>query len=175
MRKEVTIDKCKGCGRVKRIVYKKGWLCSYCNALRLKKRQKTKSFKSFNWNHKFAKKLRNVSKKEANNKQLLQQVYKEIDNERLPICSGCGSSNYPLSHSHLIPRSKRKDLEIVKENIVFDCLSIGDHKGCHDKWEGRDGKDLMSLKDIHNRLNYIKIADPIYYEFIFHKIKPFIK
>jgi len=171
MKKGVTIDRCKKCGQKRRIVNKYFYLCNYCNNIRLNKKLNPISI----WNKKIASKLRQVSKKEINRKQLLSQVYAEIDAERSHWCHGCGSSEYPLSHSHLIPRSKRKDLEAVKENIVFDCLSIGDHKGCHDKWEGRNGKELMELKDIHRRMRYIKDTDSAYYQFLFEKIKPFIK
>ena len=48
------------------------------------------------------------NKQKAINKEL-KKVYKEIAEEREHKCTGCNRYDVPLSHSHLIPRSRRKD------------------------------------------------------------------
>ena len=104
-----------------------------------------------------------VSKKEDKAKRKLKKVYEEIANERGRYCSGCGRSDVPLSHSHLIPRSRRKDLEADKRNITYHCLSIGERKGCHDMWEGID---RIKLLDYHKNMETILELDVEYYYLI---------
>lgn len=89
-----------------------------------------------------------------------QKVCKEIAEEREHKCTGCGRYDVPLSHSHLIRKSWRKDLEACKENITYHCLSIGDRKGCHEKWED-GGRGLL---DYDTNMEIIKRLDKVYYE-----------
>lgn len=72
-------------------------------------------------------------------------------------CTGCGCTD-TLSHSHLIPRSKRRDLITDPKNITFHC------DACHDIWE--HGALLMkkTLKDFERNMEYIKETDPQYYK-----------
>ena len=81
-------------------------------------------------------------------------------NERPHYCTGCGRSGVPLSHSHLIPRSRRSDLVTEKKNITYHCLSMGERKGCHDIWES---KDRYRLLDYHKNMEYILEVDTEYY------------
>jgi len=74
------------------------------------------------------------------------------------VCSGCGTTQH-LSHSHLIPRSYRKDLEAVKENITFHCLSVG-KKGCHEHFEGMGAPLLM---DFQSNMEIIRRLDETYF------------
>ena len=106
-----------------------------------------------------------MSKKQNKIKRQLVKVYKEIALERSFHCSGCGKSGYivPLSHSHLIPRSRRLDLVTDKNNIQYHCLSYGETKGCHDIWESRDRK---TLNDYFYNLAYIMKKDKEYYHII---------
>ena len=104
--------------------------------------------------------MKKISDKQKKENRKLSSVYKEIAEERGHYCSGCGKSNVPLSHSHLIPRSRRKDLVTDKRNITYHCLSIGDHKGCHDLWES---KDRVKLLDYHKNMEYILEVDTEYY------------
>lgn len=106
-----------------------------------------------------------MSKKHEKIKRMLIKVYKEIALERSFNCSGCGKSGYvvPLSHSHLIPRSRRLDLVTDKNNIQYHCLSIGEAKGCHDIWES---KHRNKLNDYFYNLAYIKKTDKEYYYLI---------
>ena len=87
--------------------------------------------------------LKRVSKKQSKINKRLKEVYKELSLERPQYCTGCGKSDVPLSHSHLIPRSYNKSLETNKDNITYHCLSMGERKGCHEIWEGKDRSQLL--------------------------------
>ena len=107
------------------------------------------------------------SAKENKIKRELKKIYKQIAEERPHCCSGCGRSDVPLSHSHIIPVSRRKDLQLVKENIKYHCLSMGgttNRKGCHEMWESRSERSM--LLDYHKNLEYIYETDPEYYHLI---------
>lgn len=109
--------------------------------------------------------IASVSKKQAASNRKLKKVYEEIANERGHYCTGCGKSSVdvPLSHSHLIPRSRRKDLETDKRNITYHCLSMGDRKGCHDMWESTQ---RVKLLDYHKNMETILELDVEYYYLI---------
>ena len=104
-----------------------------------------------------------ISKKEQSQKRKLKNVYKEIAEERGHYCTGCGKSDVPLSHSHLIPKSRRKDLETDKRNITYHCLDMGERRGCHTLWESRDRYMLL---DYHKNLEQILEMDVEYYYLI---------
>lgn len=101
--------------------------------------------------------------KEKNIKKELKRIYSEIADENPPYCTGCGRSDVPLSHSHIIPVSRRKDLQLVKDNITYHCLSLGQgiRRGCHEMWESRTERSM--LLDYHKNLEYILEKDPEYY------------
>ena len=101
-----------------------------------------------------------ANKKKIEQNKLLKKVYKEIADERGHYCTGCGRSDVPLSHSHIIPRSRRQDLITDKNNITYHCLSIGERKGCHDIW---DNADKYKLLDYHKSMEYILSMDTEYY------------
>tara|TARA_R100001530_G_scaffold99380_1_gene69064 strand:- start:435 stop:767 length:333 start_codon:yes stop_codon:yes gene_type:complete len=102
------------------------------------------------------------TKKENKIKKELMKLYQTIADERPHYCTGCGRSDVPLSHSHIIPVSRRKDLQLEKENITYHCLSMGhQRKGCHEMHESRSGR--MMLLDYHKNLEYILETDPEYY------------
>ena len=71
--------------------------------------------------------MKRISNKQKEINKRLNKVYTEIAYERGHYCEGCGRTEtaVPLSHSHIIPRSRRKDLICVKENIQYLCLSLG--------------------------------------------------
>ena len=107
--------------------------------------------------------MKKESQKQKNIKKQLIMVYKEIAEERDHSCSGCGRFDVPLSHSHLIPRSRRKDLVCDKRNIVYHCMGFGELKGCHSKWES---KERVELLDFQQNMEYIKEVDSEYYYLI---------
>jgi|TARA_R110001606_G_C15349921_1_gene647464 hypothetical protein len=104
-----------------------------------------------------------MSKKQDKIKRELIKVYKEIALEREPCCSGCNRYDVPLSHSHIIPRSRRPDLVLKKRNIQYQCLSIGERTGCHTIWESKQRDQLL---DYFSNLAYIKEVDLEYYYLI---------
>ena len=103
-------------------------------------------------------KMRAVSKKQSAINRELKRVYKEIEETRGHYCTGCGRSDVPLSHSHYIARSRRKDLETDISNITYHCLSIGERKGCHQLWEG-GLSDKQRLLDYTRAMEYILEKD----------------
>ena len=109
--------------------------------------------------------IKKVSKKQSKENRLLTKVYKEIADTRGHYCTGCGRWDVPLSHSHIIPRSRRKDLVCEPRNITYHCLGGGDNnrKGCHDLWGdgGPGGRQL--LLDYHINMEYILEVVTEYY------------
>ena len=97
--------------------------------------------------------MKKVSKKQAAINRKLKEVYKHIAETRGQYCTGCGRSDVPLSHSHYISRSRRKDLELDPNNITYHCLSL-EKIGCHELWEGSLA-DKQKLLDYHKAMEYI--------------------
>tara|TARA_R110000751_G_scaffold90246_1_gene177232 strand:- start:359 stop:712 length:354 start_codon:yes stop_codon:yes gene_type:complete len=109
--------------------------------------------------------MRKVSTKQAKENRELRKVYERMAEERGHYCTGCGRSDVPLSHSHLIPRSRRKDLVLDPRNITYHCLDSGggvSRKGCHQLWEGGVASKVKLL-DYHSNLEYILEVDAEYY------------
>ena len=106
--------------------------------------------------------MRKISNKQKEIRRKLNKVYSQISYERGHFCEGCGRTEgvVPLSHSHIIPRSRRSDLICVKDNIQYLCLSMGERKGCHEMWESRDKNKLLCY---HKNLEYILQEDTEYY------------
>ena len=103
--------------------------------------------------------MKKISKKQSAINRALKKVYKEIAETRGHYCTGCGRSDVPLSHSHYIARSRRKDLETDPKNITYHCLSIGERKGCHQMWEG-SLEERQRLLDYPLAMEYILEVDP---------------
>ena len=107
--------------------------------------------------------MKKISKKQSLINRKLKKVYKEIHQEREIYCTGCGRRTW-LSHSHIIPRSRRPDLITEKRNITFHCLVREDDSiGCHQRWEGKQRVELM---DYERNMEYIKEVDKEYYYLI---------
>ena len=106
--------------------------------------------------------MRKVSQKQQKENRELKKIYKEIADERPHYCTGCGRGDVALSHSHIIPRSRRKDLVLDKRNITYHCLGDSTRKGCHQLWEGCI-EDKQRLLDYHTNLEYILEVDTEYY------------
>lgn len=152
---------CSECGNSYPIVNKRYNLCSKCNRIRL--------------DNQSSKKARDIRKKIVKEKDAPDlyiekaKLYEEIASEREWRCSGCGSPSH-LSHSHIISVKKRKDLELVKENIVYDCLSMGEKEGCHDKWESGNIQKMMEVENFEERMEYIRKIDKKYYNLLITKL-----
>ena len=69
--------------------------------------------------------MKKISNKQAKENRELRKVYERMEQERGHYCTGCGRSDLPLSHSHIIPRSRRKDLVTDPLNITYHCLGGG--------------------------------------------------
>ena len=106
--------------------------------------------------------MKTVSKKQSKENRKLAIVYKQIAEDRGHYCTGCGRGDVPLSHSHIIPRSRRKDLVTEKRNITYHCLGDSTRKGCHSLWEGGQ-VDKQRLLDYHASMEYILEVDTEYY------------
>jgi hypothetical protein len=104
--------------------------------------------------------MRKISDKQGVVLRKYKKVLKEIALERGHYCTGCGRSDVPLSHSHLIPRSRRFDLTAEKKNITYHCLSMGERRGCHEIWEGVNRYKLL---DYMRNMEIILELDPEYY------------
>ena len=104
--------------------------------------------------------MKKISDKQKKENRRLAIVYNEIASERGHYCNGCGRSDVPLSHSHVIPRSRRKDLVTSKDNIQYLCLSIGERTGCHQLWESKQRTKLLCY---HSNMQYILEVDTEYY------------
>ena len=119
------------------------------------------TFTYYNFNNNYWD-MRKISDKQKEIKKQLNKVYAEISMERGHFCEGCGRTegDVPLSHSHIIPRSRRGDLVCDKNNIQYLCLSMGERVGCHTKWESRQKDQLLCY---HKNLEYILEVDTEYY------------
>ena len=81
------------------------------------------------------------------------KVLKEILEEREPVCEGCERC-LPLTPSHRIPRSRRRDLIAEKADIDLFC------EDCHRHVEAGRYDELKNGEEIKE---YIQEADPEYY------------
>lgn len=98
--------------------------------------------------------IRRKSKKQNSIDRELKKVYQEMAINRPHLCTSCGTS-HQLSHSHLIPRSRRRDLVADPNNITYHCLT------CHKKWENGTTADEMA--DFKRNMDYIKSVDEQYF------------
>lgn len=140
---------CTKCKELKEIDNIKFMVCADCNDHKPKEKK---------W-----KPIKKVSEQGAKRNALKKAAYKIMDETADHICSGCGSGSFPLSHSHIIPVSLRKDLENDPENIVYDCLSIGEHRGCHDIWEHGELYEKEMLLNYQERIKIILKKDKKYF------------
>lgn len=151
------IDNCSkcDCGNQRPIVNKRHYLCQEKNRERLDSQSGIKKEK--------IKSIKKSSEKQKIVLLELKEVYKELAEEREHICTGCGTTQ-ALSHSHLIPRSRRKDLETDKKNITYHCLI-----SCHNIWEHGTMEEKFKLLDFDENMAYIEKADKVYYNILMSK------
>ena len=108
--------------------------------------------------------LNKISKKAQKKRKELFKVYDEMANTREHKCTGCGRYKAPLSHSHIIPRSRRPDLTTDIKNITYHCLSMAENIGCHDIWEHGTTEEKQMMLDYETNMEYVKSVDSEYYE-----------
>lgn len=152
----MTIDFCKqcDCGSKKPIVNRTHWLCQEKNRERLDNQKTVKTNK-----HKL---LTKQALKQKERVLDLKKVYEEIAEEREQICEGCRNTHV-ITHSHTIPKSRRKDLELQKKNIVYLCMK------CHTKWEHGTLEDKNTLLNFNEMIEYIKENDNEFYNLLIAK------
>ena len=139
--------RCSICGTETYIVNANYKCCNRCNKKRLAKRSNPTKEK---------RKLIEEKKKD---------VYAEMAETREHVCSGCGTTQR-LSHSHIIPISRRPDLATEIESIVYDCLSIGETKGCHEIYEHGTEEERKKLLNYEERMDYIEKTEPSLYKLL---------
>lgn len=107
------------------------------------------------------KKINAKSKKQTETDRDYRLVTDRMRQENAQICTGCekvyGDS---LTHSHLIPRSRREDLIAEYKNITYHCIE------CHPIWES---VDRVQLLDYERNMQIVKELDPEYYEILLMK------
>lgn len=146
-------------------------LCLKCNRKRLEE-SNPKDTQSIVKRKIIARKpIRIKSDKQKESDKKLRQVYEKIGLDRERKCEGCHKQEGQviLSHSHTIPRSRRKDLIADKNNIGYHCLSMGEHIGCHDKFASGNLEIMNKLFDFESRMEYIKSNDEEYYNLLVTK------
>lgn len=161
---EYTFDNCSkcDCSEKRLIVNKTRYLCEEKNRERLDKNKtprKKQSLKSV------VKSIKQSSKKGEVIEREYKKVKIEIWSEREHLCESCRGSQY-LSFSHLIPRSRRKDLIAKKKNIKIHCMTFGDNIGCHDKYEAGDIGNFIDREEI---LEIVKELDYEFFQLKFGK------
>jgi hypothetical protein len=138
------------CGGERLIVNRTKWLCEEKNRLRLDKSKPSKKRSA----------LRNHTKDRSKIEIEYSKIQREILEEQ-STCNNCNCSDN-LSFSHLVPRSRRRDLIAERKNIVLHCIGSGDKEGCHSRWER--GDDTMS--DYESNMQKVKELDSQYYELL---------
>lgn len=149
------IDYCSqcDCGKKKLIVNKHFYLCETKNKERLDSKKQPKNSIKIKSN------IKQHSNRKDDKKERLKAVYEEISKNREHICESCGSKNN-LTHSHIIPRSRRSDLVFSDENIIYQCIN------CHTIWEHGDINEKKKLRNYDNMMNYIYRVDMEYYNLL---------
>jgi|TARA_R110000851_G_scaffold250138_6_gene402628 5-methylcytosine-specific restriction endonuclease McrA len=84
----------------------------------------------------------------------LHSIYQDMAINKPHRCTGCGRNN-GLTHSHLIPRSRSRELICDPNNITYHCMN------CHKKWE--NGLLADEMTDFTRNMNYIKTVDEQYF------------
>lgn len=155
---QLKIEECRECKATQPIVNRKYGLCNGCNRKRLGNTQKTYELKRTP--------IKKVSSRQREKNKSIAKAYQQMAEELPPKCTGCGTASN-LSHSHIIPRSRRSDLVDVVENITYHCLSAGSKIGCHDIWEHGTMDEKRQLRDFDKLMTYIKRTDEEYFYLLF--------
>lgn len=107
--------------------------------------------------------LRKISAKQAKAQREMSKVWIQVMLEYDGLCTGCGT-NRGLTLSHIIRRSRRKDLETEFRNIKPHCVS------CHHKWDSGNILLMFELNDFEDNVRYIKEVDHEYYQILQNKL-----
>lgn len=88
----------------------------------------------------------------------LHRTYNEIALERPHICDECGTNQF-LSHSHLMPKGLFGQYAALKQNIVYHCMDMGNHKGCHTKWDSMEVAKMKTFEKNYRIMYHIEKDD----------------
>lgn len=137
------------CGKKNPIVNKTRYLCEKKNRERLDKNKVPKKKESLEKVRKelASKPIRAISNRRVKEQIEYKRVCNEISEERGHRCESCGTTEF-LSYSHLLPRSSYRKLITVKKNIKIQCMSFGDHLGCHDEYEAGRIEGFIDKEEI---------------------------
>lgn len=107
------------------------------------------------------KRVNGKSKKQKDTDKAYFATTDRMRKENPQECTGCPSKDIDgLTHSHLIPRSRRPDLIAEYKNITYHCVE------CHSKWES---VDRVQLLDYERNMLIIKDLDEEYYQILLMK------
>jgi len=179
---QVLIKQCKGdCGQETVIVNKHYGLCDDCNYKRLHGGQsKSQVYQSRAIQRAIDKpkvnptithdnrqvvvaelkskySIKKISNKKAERDKRMHVTYAKIDQNRPPICEGCGRGDLPLSHSHLLSQHDRPDLADAEQNIRLHCF--GSYAACHETWERGVPYQVVEMDDFAANVQYISTVD----------------
>ena len=149
---------CKSCGEEKYI-----WSREYgCKECTLKAKEKLKQ--STERGHKPLKntKLKQISNKQKTSNREVKLAKSKVINRHLAdygylFCQSTGVSTGIIDCSHIIPISRRKDLEADEKNI---CLQS---RTAHEKWE-RHSLECKEFINFDEMMDRVKELDPKYYK-----------
>lgn len=102
--------------------------------------------------------LKKVSTKKAAALVKLAKTKVKKREEAVRWCEGCGRSDLPLSHSHILSVANYPHLEADPENLVYECYSErGDEReySCHTITEVGTLEMQESLSNWPKKLRYI--------------------
>lgn len=184
---KLVIDKCSkcDCGSKRPIVNKRHYLCQQKNHERLhgetQFETRKKNYKPIASKTPIKIKKTRINNKSQKGKEINDayiEIIKEIDQEREMVCDGCGrhqGGEIRLSHSHIISRQEchnigKPELIYDKRNIQLHCMTFGNHKGCHEIWEGPQKHLLL---DFDQNMKFIKSIDQTLYRQKLNKIKAY--
>lgn len=109
-------------------------------------------------------------KKRSTKQTYIEHQYKlvcrDMDYIREKVCTGClryQGGDIRLSHSHIISRQDchnigKPYLIYDPNNIAFHCMTFGENKGCHNKWESPTQRHLLA--DYEENIKYIEQVAP---------------
>lgn len=82
------------------------------------------------------------------------KLFLEIWDERNHYCTSCdkylGEIPNICYFSHIIKKSQRRDLRLVKENVMLECFK------CHQIWEFGTKEQKKKMNNFESKLEYLK-------------------
>lgn len=105
-----------------------------------------------------------MSAKYKKRNKLKMEAYAEIEKKGIRFCESCGSSDRPLSRSHILPVGKYPQFEALEENIVIECF--GDSSSCHNQYENAPIEQKMKSLVWDRKVDVILKYAPSYLDIL---------